>query len=235
MQRTKYREIRRSNVIIEKEAEFEEIITHKFYTQKDIYTEFSNYKFTEFLDEFREEFNCQVRCHLKYYLDILNERRCLYFGRFLVSSLSIPNRSEVEFLALPCFDDRGNPAAEVNHILQNEVYTKVKVCVAMELKFLLFCSLDALTEYEQEQIEDHYDEGDDDEGDDDKGYQENQLSSQPVETPFISDNCSICLTAKPDIIIIPCLHQSVCSQCEEAGKLTKCPTCRETIIKKVKI
>ena len=231
MIRTKYREIRRNGVItVEKEAEFEEDITHKFYTRDGIYKEFSKYKFTEFIDEFRDEFNCQVRCHLKYYLDIVNGGRGLFFGRFLTATLDIADRGDPSFLALPCFDDRGNTTEEINHILQLEVYTKVKVCVAMDLKFLLFCSLDALSEYEREQIEDQYDEGDDDEG-----YQDNQLSPQPVETPFVSDNCSICLTAKPDIIIIPCLHQSVCSQCEEAGKLTRCPTCREKIIKKVKI
>ena len=231
MIRTKYTQKRRNgDITVEKDAEFEEDITHKFYTQNDIYKEFSKYKFTEFIDEFRDEFNCQVRCHLKYYLDISNEGSCLYFGRFLVSTLDITDRGGPSFLALPSFDDRGNPIREINHILQNEVYTKVKVCVAMDLKFLLFCSLDALSEYEQEQIEDLYDEGDDDEG-----YEDNQASSQPIETPFVTDNCSICLTEKPDIIIIPCLHQSVCSQCEERGKLTRCPTCREMINKKVKI
>ena len=232
MIRTKYTEVRRTdNVVVEKDAEFEEDITHKFYTRDDIYKEYSRYKFTEFIDEFRDEFNCQVKCHLKYYLDISNGRRGLFFGRFLVATLSIPDRGEPSFLALPSFDDRGNTTPEINHILQFEIYTKVKVCVAMELRFLLFASLDALSEYEREQIEDQYDEGDDD----DEGYQDNQASSQPVETPFITDACSICLTEKPDIIIIPCLHHSVCSQCEERGKLTKCPTCREIIIKKVKI
>ena len=99
----------------------------------------------------------------------------------------------------------------------------------MELKFILFASLNAITSYEREQLENHYDD------DDDEGYQDEQELSQPVEIPFVTDTCSICLTEKPNIIIIPCLHQSVCSQCEDRGKLTKCPTCRETIIKKVKI
>ena len=230
MIRTKYVEKRRTeNVVVEKDAEFEEDITHRFYNYDDIYNEFSQYNFSDFIDEFRDEFNCQVRCHLKYYLDIANNRRGLFFGRFLTASLNIADRGEPSFLALPTFDDRGNTSTEINHILQFEVYTKVKVCVAMEVRFILFASLDALAEYEREQLEDQYDD------DDDEGYQDNQASSQPVETPFITDNCSICLTEKPDIIIIPCLHQSVCSQCEERGKLTKCPTCRETIIKKVKI
>ena len=221
MIRTKYREKRRDSVNVEKEAEFEKVITHEFYTLGGIFLKFRDYKFTEYIDEFREEFNCQSKCEIKYFLIINSGRRGLYFGRFLGSVLRIPNRNRVEFLAFPSFDDRGNSTEEVNNILQNEVYDCVKVKAFMEIKFLLFCSLDALTEYEEEQVEDLYDEGDDE--------------PPTIETPFVSDECSICLTAKPNIIIIPCLHQSFCSQCEETGKLTKCPTCREKINRKIKI
>ena len=228
MIRTKYFEKRRTpNVVVEKEAEFEEDITSRFYTHSDIYEEYSQYKFTEFIDDFRDEFNCQVRCHMKYYIKISNGRRGLYFGLFLISSLGIADHGEPSFLAIPTYDDRGNTSAEVDHILQGEVHTEVKVCVSMELKFILFASLNSLTSYEREQLQDHHD--------DDDGYQDDQESSQPVELPFVTENCSICLTEKPNIIIFPCLHQSVCYQCEDRGKLTKCPTCRETIIKKVKI
>ena len=230
MDRIKYIEKSRNDYIIEKEAEFEKVITHEAYTLNDVFLKFKDYKFTEYLDEFREEFNCQSKCHITFYLIITNQRRGIYFGRFLVSSLKIPNRNEVEFISIPCYDDRGNPTEEVNNILQNEIYDKVTVGAKMEIKFLLFCSLNALTEYEAEQVEDLYDEGDDDEG-----YQDDHLPSPPIETPFVSDECSICLTAKPNIIIIPCLHQSVCFQCEEAGKLTKCPSCREKINRKIKI
>ena len=221
MERTKYIEKRRSDHIIEKEAEFEMEITDEVYSLNDIYLKFKDYKFEGYLDDFREEFNCQLKCHIKFYLIISNQRRGIYFGQFLVSSLYIPNRNEVEFISIPCYDDRGNPSDEVNDILQTEAYDEVKVEAKMEIKFLLFCSLDALTEYEAEQLEDLYDEGDDDD--------------TPIETRFVSDECSICLTAKPDIIILPCLHQSVCSQCEEVGKLTKCPTCRKKINRKIKI
>ena len=230
MERTKYREIRRNNVNVEKEAEFEKVITHEFYTLRDVVFKFLNYRFTEHIDGFREEFNCQSKHYIKFYLMISNEGKGIYFGRFLVSSLYIPNRTETEFYSMPSYDDRGNPTEEVNNILQNRIYDEVKVGASMEITFILSGSLDALTEYEAEQVEDLYDEGDDDEG-----YQDNQLTIPPTETPFILDNCSICLTAKPDILLIPCLHKSYCSQCEEAGKLTKCPTCREMIIKKVKI
>ena len=85
MERTTYIEKSRSNYIVEKEAEFEKLITHEFYTLGEIYRKFKDYKFTEYLNEFREEFNCQLKCHITFYLIITNERRGIYFGRFLVS------------------------------------------------------------------------------------------------------------------------------------------------------
>ena len=248
MIRTKY-ELKRRNgdVSVEMDAEFEEDITHKFYNHNEIYNFFSRYKFTEFIDEFRDEHNSQVRCHCKYYLNILSETSCLFFGRFLVSTLDINDRNEPSLLAIPSFDDRGNPIQEINSILQNEIYKQVKVCVAMDIKFLLFCSLDAfvvyernnsvmgrnLTEYEVEHLEALHDEGSDYEND--YNSEEEPAAARPVETPFITDKCCICLTEKPDIILVPCLHKSVCLQCEEKGKLTKCPTCRLMIIRKIKI
>ena len=243
MIRTKY-EVKSINgeASVEKDAEFEEDITHKFYTQNDIYKFFSRYKFTEFIDEFRDEYNSQVRCHAKYYLSILNGRRCLYFGRFLVSTLDINDRNEPSFLAVPSFGDNGNPVQEINNILQNELYTQVKVCVAMDIKFLLFCSLDTVYNqdrdpeveaYEQEQLEGLEDRGSD--YDNDYDSTEEEMFTPLVETPFVTDKCCICLTEKPDVILVPCLHKSVCLQCEEKGNLTKCPTCRLMIIRKIKI
>ena len=250
MIRTKYELIRRNeNVSVEMNAEFEEDITHKFYNHRDIYSFYSRYKFTDFIDDFREEYNCQVRCDSKNYLFIFSETGCLFFGKFLMSTLDIPNREEISFLALPSFDERGNPIHEINRILQNELYKQVKVCVAMDVRFFLFSSLDALTayeraerhmgrdltDYEREQLEDleaeneaEFDEGVDFNSDDDE-------TPKPVKSPFVTDKCCICLTEKPEIILVPCLHKSVCLQCEEKGKLKKCPTCRRVITKKIKI
>ena len=249
MIRTKYELIRRNgDVSVEMNAEFEEDITHKFYNHHEIYNFFSRYKFTEFIDELRDEHNSQVRCHSRYYLNILSETTCLFFGRFLISTLDINDRNEPSFLALPSFDDRGNPIQEINSILQNELYKQVKVCVAMDIKFLLFCSLDALTiyersesimgrnltEYEREHLEDLDNEGSD--YDNDEVYNSDEDDTpKPVKTPFVTDKCCICLTEKPEIILVPCLHKSVCCQCEEKGKLIKCPTCRRIISKKIKI
>ena len=244
MIRTKYEQIRRNgNVSVEMDAEFEEDITHKFYNHNEIYNFFSRYKFTDFLDDFREAYNCQVRCRSKYYLYILSETSCLFFGKFLVSTLDITGRDEPTFLAIPSFDDRGNPIQEINSILQHELYKQVKVCVAMEIKFLLFSSLDELTvyerseqhmgrpltDYEREQLENL-------EGGSDSDYDSDEDETpKPVKSPFVSDTCCICLTEKPEIVLVPCLHKSVCLKCEEKGKLTTCPTCRRKITKKIKM
>ena len=243
MIRTKYELLRRNgNVIIEMDAEFEEDITHKFYNHNEIYNFFSRYKFTEFIDDFRDAYNCEVRCHSKYYLYILSETSCLFFGKILTSSMDIVDRDEPSFLAIPSFDDRGNPIQEINSILQNELYKQVKVCVAMDIKFLLFSSLDALssyeraeqhmgrslTDYEREQLEDL-------EADNDVDYDSDDETPKPVKIPFITSKCCICLTEKPEIVLVPCLHKSVCLQCEEKGKLITCPTCRRKITQKIKI
>ena len=248
MIRTKYELIRRNgNACVEMDAEFEEDITHKFYNHRDIYNFFSRYKFNEFIDDFRNAYNCRVRCHCTYYLRISNGISDLYFGRFLFSTLEIVDRNEPSFLAISSFDYRGNQISQINSILQHELYTQVKVCVAMEIRFLLFYSLDELTvyerseqhmgrpltDYEREQLEDlegrsDYDNDADFNCDDDE-------TPKPVKSPFVSDTCCICLTEKPEVVLVPCLHKSVCLQCEEKGKLTTCPTCRRKITKKIKI
>ena len=158
--------------------------------------------------------------------------------------MEIDDRNEPSFLAIPpSFDDRGNQISQINSILQHELYTQVKVCVDMGISFLLFYSLDdltayeraeqhmgrPLTDYEREQLEDLEGEND---ADFDSDYDE---TSKPVKSPFVTDKCCICLTEKPEIVLVPCLHKSVCLQCEEKGKLTKCPTCRRMIAKKIKI
>ena len=230
MLRIRNREKSRNSTIVEKEMEFEQEITTECYSFWHIKDKFKNYRFTEHIDEFRDEFNCQSKHHIKYYLMINDGVRSLFFGRFLTASLYIPDRFEIEFYSVDYYDNRGDPTETVDYLLQKCKYDEVKVGVSMESTFMLFASLTALSEYEQEQIEDLHDEGSDDEG-----YQETRFAAQPVETPFVTENCSICLTEKPDIILIPCLHKSVCCQCEERGKLTKCPTCRSLIIKKIKI
>ena len=250
MIRTKYEVTNRTENIVKADAEFEDDITYLFSNHNEIYTYFSRYKFVEFWEDFfYNEYNCRLKCHSKYYLQILSDTGCLFFGKFLVSTMDITDRREsATLLAVSSFDSRGNPIQEINSILQGELSIKqVKVCIAMEIKFFISDNLDhldyeltpyeraeqyigrPLTEYEMEQIDDlQYFPNDSD-------TEEPAASSCPVETPFTNDKCCICLTEKPEIVLVPCLHKSVCLKCEEKGKLAKCPTCRRTITKKIKI
>ena len=193
-----------------------------------IIDKYTNYRFEEHIEMLRDEFDCQSYSHISFYLEYKVNDFCQEINLFC-ATMDIPNREEVNYSVSIGYEITEAKEPIVNDLLKNK-YAKNLIKAIVDTKFFINRSLDLDSQYEAEQLEDLYDEGDDDEG-----YQDNQASSQPVETPFITDNCSICLTEKPDIIIIPCLHQSVCSQCEERGKLTKCPTCRETIIKKVKI
>ena len=255
MIKTKYEVIRRTeNVSVEADAEFEEEITYTFSNYNEIYGYFSRYKFVDFLPDFWDAYDCHVRCHSKYYIQILSSTSCLFFGKFLVSTMDITERGgEPSLLAIPSFDERGSPIEEINRILQDPtLFEQVKVCVAMEIKFFLFLSLDTvqnavntalyelseqimgrpLTEHERELIDERQNEGSADEG---VGDEELAAFSRPVEIPFASDKCCICLTENPNIILVPCLHKTVCLQCKEKGKLTTCPTCRLMIIRKIKI
>ena len=56
-----------------------------------------------------------------------------------------------------------------------------------------------------------------------------------IEDVFRIEECSVCLTNTPNIINIPCLHLSICQECEEKGKFKKCVTCRKSINRKIKI
>ena len=181
MIRTKYTEILRNDYNVEKKAEFEQIITNDFYALSHIYYEFKDYNFYEFYNEFRREFNCQSKHYVKFYLMINSGERNLFFGRFLVSSFCIPNGYDIEFESVLSYDERGDPTKIVDHILQKERYDEVKVCATMEVIFLLSASLTALSEYEEEQLEDLYDQGDND----DEVF---PLILRHPETPFILDN-----------------------------------------------
>ena len=56
-----------------------------------------------------------------------------------------------------------------------------------------------------------------------------------IEDVFKIEECSVCLTNTPNIINIPCLHLSICQECEEKGKFKKCVTCRKSIDRKILI
>ena len=227
MIKTKYEILESTPTTIKKKATYEsDDLADKTY--EGIINKYSAYSFDEHIQRIKDEFNCQSYSYIMFYfcfqINDFNQKL-----RIMSATMSIFDREGVEYLTNVILYDENERKEYIEDIF-NRYYDRVYIKAEMETKFYINRSLDFLSEYEAEQLEDLHDEGDDYEG-----YEENHSIIPLIETPFVSDNCSICLTAKPNIIIIPCLHQCICSQCEEAGKLTRCPTCREKIERKIKI
>ena len=64
--------------------------------------------------------------------------------------------------------------------------------------------------------------------------EENQIPAI-IENSFSSDNCTVCLNNQPNILNFPCLHLSLCEECEKIGRFINCSICRRKIKRKVKI
>ena len=62
-----------------------------------------------------------------------------------------------------------------------------------------------------------------------------QIIPPIIENCFSSDNCTVCLNNKPNILNFPCLHLSLCEGCEKIGRFINCSICRKLIKRKVKI
>ena len=225
MQRVSYEEVDRSYFNVEKDAKliFEDIGEEKTY--ENIVNKFKNFRFEEeFINELKEEFECQSRSHIVFGINFNISEGFIDFYLLLTMTLDIPNRDEVEYEVFPILSDALNDDKKVNDLLKNNLYEKVYVSATMNTKFFIQRGLDIMNQYEEE-AEELFDEG----------YDDDESPPAIIESPFISDNCSICLSAIPNILNIPCLHLSVCSQCEEIGKLVKCSVCRKKIERKVKI
>ena len=225
MRRISYEEVDRTHFYVEKKSTFifEDIGENKTY--EGVVNKFKNFRFEEeFINELKEEFECQSRSHLAFGINFkINEGFNDYY-LLLSMTLDIPNRDEVEYEAFPILSDTLDEDKRVNDLFKNNTYEKVYVTASMSTKFSIQRGLDIMNQYEEE-MEELFDEG----------YDDNETPPVTIETPFISDNCSICLSNIPNIIFFPCLHQSVCSECEEVGKLLKCSVCRKKIERKIKI
>ena len=69
----------------------------------------------------------------------------------------------------------------------------------------------------------------------DESEEELQMIPTIIENSFSSDNCLICFKNKPNILNFPCLHLSLCEECEKIGRFINCSICRIKIERKVKI
>ena len=177
-----------------------------------IINKYKNYRFEEHIESLRDEFGCQSYSHISFYLEYKVNDFCQKINLFC-ATMEIFNREEIDYFVNISDDVTEIREPIVDDLLKNK-YAKNHVKAIVNTKFYLNRSLDLENQYETE---------------------EPLAFSLPVEIPFATDKCCICLTEKPNIILVPCLHKTVCLQCEEKGKLTTCPTCRLMIIRKIKI
>ena len=221
MELAEYNEIHESATTIEKEAIFitENLGNNK--TFEAILDKYNNYRFTEHIDFLRNDLECQSYSSILFTINFMingNERKFFLF----TGILEIPDRTEIEYTTSTIYEDVEEREKIINNLLKYNLYDKVFIRAEMDIKFYKNRSLDIQNQYQEEF---------------DEGYSDDDEETDPaiIELPFISDNCSICLSEKPNILNIPCLHLSVCSSCEEIGKLLKCSVCRKKIERKVKI
>ena len=220
MEFTEYNEINESASTIKKEAIF---ITENLGNDKtfeSILDKFNNYRFTEHIDFLRNDHECQSYSSILFTINFTtngNERKFFLF----TAILEIPDRTEIEYTTSTMYEDVEEREKIVNDLLKYKLYDKVIVRAEMDIKFYKNRSLDILDQYQDEEF--------------DEGYNDDESPPAIIESSFISDNCSVCLSMKPDILNIPCLHLAICYKCEEIGKLLRCVVCRKKIERKIKI
>ena len=219
MELVEYNEISESASTIKKKAIFitEDLGTNK--TFQSILDKFIDYRFTEYIDFLRIDHECQSYSYILFSINFTtngNERRFFLF----TAILEIPDRTEVEYTTSTIYGDIEEREKIVNDLLEYKFYDKVIVKAEMEIKFYKNSSLDILDQYQDEESEEEYNE-----------YETPAI----IESSFVYNNCSVCLSMKPDILNIPCLHLAICLSCEETGKLLRCVVCRKKIERKIKI
>ena len=191
MELTEYNEINESASTKEKEAIF---ITENLGNDKtfeSILDKFNNYRFTEHIDFLRNDHECQSYSSILFTINFTtngNERKIFLF----TAILEIPDRTEIEYTTSTMYEDVEEREKIVNDLLKYKLYGKVIVRAKMDIKFYKNRSLDILDQYQDEEF--------------DEGYNDDESPPAIIESSFISDNCSVCLSMKPDILNIPCLH-----------------------------
>ena len=220
MELTEYNEIDESASTIKKEAIFTTENLGNDETFESILNKFNDYRFTEHIDFLRNDHECQSYSSILFTINFTtngNERRFFLF----TAILEIPDRTEIEYTTSTMYEDVEEREKIVNDLLKHKLYDKVIVRAEMDIKFYKNRSLDILDQYQDEEF--------------DEGYNDDESPPAIIESSFISDNCSVCLSMKPDILNIPCLHLAICYKCEEIGKLLRCVVCRKKIERKIKI
>ena len=184
----------------------------------DIKNKFVNYRFIEWLDEMKREYYCQSHSLIIFKLKFKIDNSVTYFLLFS-AEMDIVNEEEVDYrINNICDSIEEHEKMRVDNLFSEEDYSDVYVKAEMSTSFYLQRPLNIENQYEEEEYSDV-----------------NNQPSPIIESCFISDNCAICLSELPKILFFPCLHLSVCENCEKVGNLFNCSVCRKPIIRKVKI
>ena len=220
MELAEYNEIDESASTIKKKAIFitEDLGNNK--TFQSILDKFSDYRFTEHIDFLRNDHECQSYSSILFSINFTkNGDETNYF--LFTAILEIPDRTEVEYTTSTMYENVRERETIVDGLLKYKLYDKVIVKAEMEIKFYKNSSLDILDQYQDEEPEEEY----------------NEYETPPaiIESAFVYNNCSVCLSMKPNILNIPCLHLAICRSCEETGNLLRCVVCRKKIERKIKI
>ena len=219
MELTEYNVINETSTTLEKEAIFITEDLGNVKTFEAIVDKFNNYRFNEHIDFLRNENDCQSHSTISFSINIKyrgSEIKHLLF----CARLDIVDRTEVDYITFPMSGDIRKIELHVDGCLKYKNYDKIMVKAEMEIKFYKNRSLDILDQYEDVESDNEYNNADE---------------PAIIERPFTSDNCSVCLSTKPNILNIPCLHLAICCSCEEAGELLRCVVCRKRIGRKIKI
>ena len=219
MELAEYNVIEETSTTIKKEAIFISEDLGNVETFEEIVDKFNNYRFSEHINFLRNDHDCQFHSAIRFSINIKYRgseiKHILFCAR-----LDIVDRTEVDYLTFPMSGDFREIELYVDGCLKYERYDNIIVKAEMDIKFYKNRSLDILDQYEDVESDNEYSDADE---------------PAIVERSFTSDNCSVCLSKKPNILNIPCLHLAICCSCEEEGNLLRCVVCRKRIVRKIKI
>ena len=183
-----------------------------FNNYDDVKDHFRNFTLDEeYEDELKDE-DCESLSTICFYLCHTDDSTFLFS---LIITITDDN-------PVYTFHFKENDFEDFNNFLLEYKNKELHIFMSMDSKFYRLRAL----------REDMMNIGVDSETDDD----DEEIQIPPIiENSFSSDNCLICLNYKPNILNFPCLHLSICEECEKIGRFINCSICRKLIKRKVKI
>ena len=180
-------------------------------TYSDIKNKFKDFKIDEEYENELIEEQCKSISSFRFFLTNGKEDIYLFF-------ISLEVCSSTELIYEYYFTSIDDNIDNIQNLDKENYFLRIK----SSSKFLKFAAFE-----DEDESEDEEPETDDEE----------ELGIIPtiIENGFSSDNCLICLNNKPNILNFPCLHLSLCEECEKIGRFLNCSICRKLIKRKVKI